>query len=140
MKKKLILILLAILAAMLVIPAAILGNRGDIKHVTEKCGDSDLYTAEEIESAMAAVKKEFKKSFRGCTMTKIWYDENVCKLEQEEWKTQYQTDDVVVLLSDFEVGKRGGDGSLTPGTTYRNWEWILIRNTGGEWEIKTWGY
>ena len=73
-------------------------------------------------------------------MTKLWYDENVCKLEQEDWKTQYQTDDVVVLLSDFEVGKRGGDGSLTPGTTYRNWEWILIRNTGGEWEIKTWGY
>lgn len=140
MRKKIILILLAILAAVSVILTAVFGNRGDTKHVTEKIGDSDLYRAEEIENAMAAVKKEFAKAFHGCTLTKLWYDENVCKLEQEDWKAQYSSDDVIVLLSDFVVEKSSGGTDLKAGSTYKNWEWILVRNTGGEWEIKTWGY
>lgn len=140
MKKKVILILLVILAAALIAGAAIFVGRGDTKKVTELIGDSDLYTAEEIESAMAVVEKEFRKSFSGCTLTKLWYDENVCKLEQGDWTAQYGTDEAIVLLSDFDVGESGGDGSLDPGTTYKNWEWILVRNAGGEWELKTWGY
>lgn len=140
MRNRKILILLAILAAALVVGAVILGDRGDIRHVTEKIGESDLYTAGDIESAMAVVEKEFRKSFHGCSLTKLWYDENVCRLEQKDWTDQYGTDEAIVLLSDFEVGKSGGDGSLDPGRTYKNWEWILVRNTGGEWELKTWGY
>lgn len=140
MKKKIILILLAILAALLSAGAFILGDRGDVQHVTEKVGDSDLYSAGDIESAMAVVEKEFRKSFRGCTLTKLWYDENVCKLEQEDLLSQYGGDEAIVLLSDYEVGKSGGDGSLDPNSTYKNWEWILVRSTGGEWELKTWGY
>ena len=140
MKNRKILILLAILAAALVVGAVILGDRGDIKHVTEKIGESDLYTAGDIESAMAVVEKEFRKSFHGCSLTKLWYDENVCKLEQEDWKTQYHADDAIVILSDFEVGRSGGDESLNAGSAYKNWEWILVRNADGEWEIKTWGY
>ena len=109
MRKRVILIPLAILAAILVILGALFIDRGNTKQVIEKIGDSDLFTAEEIESAMAAVKKEFRKSFRDCTLTKLWYDENVCKLELEDWKTQYQADDAIVLLSDFEVGRSTGD-------------------------------
>ena len=140
MRKKWILILLAILAAACIVGAWILGERGDTKHVAAKIGESDLYTTGDIESAMAVVEKEFKRSFRNCTLTKLWYDERVCKLEQEDWTEQYQADEAIVLLSDFEVGKTGGDGSLDPGTSYKNWEWILVRNAGSEWELKTWGY
>ena len=140
MRKKWILILLAILAAACIVGAGILGERGDTKHVAAKIGESDLYTTGDIESAMAVVEKEFKRSFRNCTLTKLWYDERVCKLEQEDWTEQYQADEAIVLLSDFEVGKTGGDGSLDPGTSYKNWEWILVRNAGSEWELKTWGY
>lgn len=140
MRKRFILLPLAILAAILVILAALFVDRGDTKHVTEKIGDSELYTAKEIEDAMTAVKKEFQKSFQDCTLTKLWYDENICKLEQEDWKTQYHADEAIVILSDFEVGRSGGDGSLKTGSAYKNWEWILVRDAGGEWEIKTWGY
>lgn len=140
MRKKWILILLAILAAACIVGAWILGDRGDTKHVAAKIGESDLYTTGDIESAMAVVEKEFKRSFRNCTLTKLWYDERVCKLEQEDWTEQYQADEAIVLLSDFEVGKTGGDGSLDTGTSYKNWEWILVRNAGSEWELKTWGY
>ena len=140
MRKKWILILLAILAAACIVGAWILGDRGDTKHVAVIIGESDLYTTGDIESAMAVVEKEFKRSFRNCTLTKLWYDERVCKLEQEDWTEQYQADEAIVLLSDFEVGKTGGDGSLDPGTSYKNWEWILVRNAGSEWELKTWGY
>lgn len=140
MRKKWILILLAILAAVCIVGALFLGDRGDTKHVAVIIGESDLYTTGDIESAMAAVEKEFKKSFRNCTLTKLWYDERVCKLEREDWTEQFQADEAIVLLSDFEVGKTGGEGTLDPGNSYKNWEWILVRNTGGEWELKTWGY
>ena len=68
MRKRVILIPLAILAAILVILGALFIDRGNTKQVIEKIGDSDLFTAEEIESAMAAVKKEFRKSSRDCTL------------------------------------------------------------------------
>ena len=33
----------------------------------------------------------------------------------------------------------GGDGSLNPNSTYRNYQWILTRSSG-RWELQTWGY
>ncbi len=139
MKKKFMLILLAILTAALAIGAVILGDRGDVQNVTVKIGDSDLYSTEDIESAMAVVEKEFKASFRNCTLTNLWYDETICKLEQNDWVEQYGADEAIVLLSNFTVGKSGVK-SLNANSTYKNWEWILVRSDGGEWELKTWGY
>ncbi len=45
-----------------------------------------------------------------------------------------------VILSSFDVDSSGGDGSLDPDSTYDDWEWILIRNEGGEWEHAAHGY
>jgi len=44
----------------------------------------------------------------------------------------------MVLLSKFYVF--GENGSLEPGKTYTKWNWILVRDKGGFWELKTWGY
>ena len=46
----------------------------------------------------------------------------------------------MVLLSTFDVDSSGGDGSLIPNGTYENWQWVLGRNAGGEWEHRTRGY
>jgi hypothetical protein len=37
------------------------------------------------------------------------------------------------------VDEFGGDGSLNPGDTYRNWKWILKETQFG-WVLETWGY
>lgn len=49
-------------------------------------------------------------------------------------------DDVIVLVSTFDVGASGGDGSLNPNDTYSNWKWILVRTTGGKWKHVDHGY
>ena len=49
-------------------------------------------------------------------------------------------DEVIVLLSSFDVDSSGGDGSLNPNSTYDNWSWILVRTSGGKWKHVDHGY
>ena len=46
----------------------------------------------------------------------------------------------IVLYSPFDMDASGGDGSLEPNTTYDDFQWILVRDNGGTWEVKTYGY
>ena len=34
----------------------------------------------------------------------------------------------------------GGDGSLNPNSTYKDWIWLLVRNKQGEWKHVDHGY
>lgn len=48
---------------------------------------------------------------------------------------------MIILLSEFDVGPSGGDGSLNPNSTYDNFIWILIRDDkSSPWKIDDWGY
>lgn len=116
--------------------------RGNSSPVTkEEIGASVIYTDADIQAAMDAVQKSFGKDFRDCAMTELWYDETVSSQEADEWKEQYQSDEAIVLLSNFEVGPSGGDGSLEPNSVCKNWKWVLVRDSGsGGWALKTWGY
>ena len=103
-------------------------------------GPSELYTGAEIEDAMEIVLGHFKKEFDGCTLTRLEYDEEKVRDEMMGWAEQYDAGQAIVLLSDFDVGASGGDGSLNPNDTYRNWKWILTRTGNGKWVLQTWGY
>ena len=46
----------------------------------------------------------------------------------------------IVLYSSFDTDASGDDGSLEPNTTYDDFQWILVRDNGGTWEVKTYGY
>ena len=89
---------------------------------------------------MDTVIDHFKKEFEGCTLTRLEYDESRVESAQSEWAAQYDADQAIVLISEFDVDSSGGDGSLNPDSTYRNWQWVLVRNGSGAWELKTWGY
>ena len=103
-------------------------------------GPSELYSDREIEAAMNIVADYFKKEFDGCTLIRLEYDEAAVRDELMGWADQYDEGQAIVLLSDFEVDSSGGDGSLNPNDTYRNWKWILTRTGAGEWQLRTWGY
>ena len=103
-------------------------------------GPSELYTDREIGKAMDIVADYFKKEFDGCTLIRLEYDEAAVRDELMGWADQYDEGQAIVLLSDFEVDSSGGDGSLNPNDTYRNWKWILTRTGAGEWQLRTWGY
>ena len=113
---------------------------GNVRGAARKMGESERYSRAEIARAMDQVEDHFRKEFDGCKLLNLCYDEEKTHAEAGEWAQQYGADEAIVLLSDFEVDSSGGDGSLNPDSTYRNWKWILIRNRREAWELKTWGY
>ncbi len=134
---KRITVLLTLLLCLVLLTAC---GGGNIRHVVPAIGPSGLYTGAEIEEAMDIVLDHFKKEFDGCTLTRLEYDESAVRDEQMGWAAQYNEGQAIVLLSDFDVDGSGGDGSLNPNDTYRNWQWILTRTGDGEWTLRTWGY
>ena len=113
---------------------------GDVRGAGRQMGESERYSRAEIARAMDQAEDHFRKEFDGCKLLNLRYDEEKTLAEAEEWAAQYGADEAIVLLSDFEVDSSGGDGSLKPDSTYRNWKWVLIRNRREAWELKTWGY
>ena len=103
-------------------------------------GHSILYTDDDIKSAIDTVITYFETEFENCTLTQISYLGDDLSDSFDEWAEQYQSDEAIVLYSSFETDSSGGDGSLTPNSTYSNWQWVLIRNNGGAWEVETYGY
>ena len=101
--------------------------------------DSDIFTKSEIKSAMNKVSKHFMFHFEGCVLLELEYDEEYSKERAADWAENYGADEAIVLLSKFFVAG-DSDGSLEPGETYKDWNWILVRNKGGSWKLKTWGY
>ena len=113
---------------------------GNTKNVKITDYSSEIYSDAEIDSAIDVAIDYFEKYFDGCTLTKItyWGDD---KLDDfQEFAERNNADDVIVLISDFEVDASGGDGSLEPNSTYTDWNWILVRTDGGQWEHVDHGY
>lgn len=137
--------ILLIISAAIVIVVAVLSlwfyKCGDIKNVHRTIPQSEIYSQQDIASAMDVVEKKFKRDFYDCKLTDLWYDESKNTSASGEWAAQYHADEAIVLLSNFTVGPSGGDGSLNPNSTYTNWNWILFRNKGSStWTLGTWGY
>ncbi len=113
---------------------------------TINIGDSIKFTKEEIGEAIELVKNDF--DFSASTLTKIWYKEE----ESDKFSKLYldygrgsvngaESENVIVLLSNFDVDDSGEDSSLNPNSTYENFQWILIRSDdSSDWEIDDRGY
>lgn len=110
-------------------------------------GESNKFSEEQINDAVNCVKEKFK-DFEGCNLTKLLYDEEKSDNFIEGYLKNgkgsvngVKAEDVIVLLSDFDVDSSGGDGSLNPNSTYRDWNWILFRDIQtGNWKVDDWGY
>lgn len=96
--------------------------------------ESDKYSQKEINSAIDVIKDEFLLNWKGCTLKAIYYAGDDITEEHQDWADRNSADEVIVLLSSFDVDSSGGDGSLDPNTNYANWKWILVRTNGGTWE------
>ena len=129
---------LILTAAMLMLLCACVGN---VAHVQVEPFTSERYTDAEVHSAMDVALDYFKKHFSGCTMTSITYAGDAATADYDDWIKRDPTEQVIVLVSTFEVGPTGGDGSLNPNSTYTNWKWILVRPlAGGDWRHADHGY
>lgn len=113
---------------------------GDIKNAKTHQVASKIYTQDDIDSAIETIKKEFKKNWSGCALTEIYYSGDEVSKAYQDWTYGKDADEVIVLLSTFDVDSSGGDGSLNPNSTYDNWQWILVRKAGGQWQHVDHGY
>ena len=114
-------------------------ERGNVNHVRKTVGESTVYTKAEIEDAMDVVIRHFRREFVGCTLIHLYFDEDTPAQYSEGWAKQYDADEAIILLSSFEVGPEGPEGSLNPDSTYNGWQWSLVRDVGGPWTLRTSG-
>lgn len=128
----------AILCILLVLCLSACG--GKISEATTHSVDSEMYSQEDIASAIDVIKKEFKSNWKGCTLKEIYYAGDDSSIAYQDWAERNDTDEVIVLLSSFDVDSSGGDGSLNPNSTYNGWKWILVRENGGKWQHVDHGY
>ncbi|NMA83439.1 MAG: DUF4829 domain-containing protein [Epulopiscium sp.] len=109
-------------------------------------GDSTNFTEEEICNAIKIVKDNF--AFPASTLTKIWYNEEesnrFTKFYLESGRGSVNganPENVIVLLTNFDVDDSGDNPVLNPGSTYENFQWILIRDDKtSKWIIDDSGY
>lgn len=124
----------------LIIIFSLSGCGGNVKNVNIKDVESEYYTSKEINLAIETIIKQFDKEWDGCTLKEIYYAGDNMSKDYQDWADRNNADEVIVLLSSFEVDSSGGDGSLNPNSTYDGWLWILVRNTDGQWKHVDHGY
>ena len=113
---------------------------GDVSEVSIQDYTSEIYTDKEIDAAIDEILRYFKKNFDGCTLREITYAGDDVLEGYTSWAQRNDADDVIVLISTFDVDESGGDGSLNPNSTYTRWLWILVRNGKGRWKHVDHGY
>lgn len=113
---------------------------GNAKKVKITDYSSEIYSDAEIKSAIDVTINYFNLFFEGCTLTEITYLGDDELDNWQEFADNNNADDVIVLVSSFEVDASGGDGSLIPNSTYEDWKWTLVRTNGGNWRHISHGY
>lgn len=120
---------------------------GKTDNVTVSIGKSEKFTQAQINDAVKAVEKYFKREFDGCELMVIAYDEAESNREAESYIKSvggvrgYSAEDVIMLSSDFKTGvETAGDSGLTPNEIYSGWKWFLVKDVLGRWTVTDWGF
>lgn len=105
---------------------------------------SSIYTEEELNDAMLAIKCRFI-SFAGCELHAIRYaGDEADNSRNLDWLNSLSPNagysHVMKFLMDFHSPKKGGDSTFDPDREYTDYEWYLARTDDGDWEIITWGH
>lgn len=139
-------IIVSLFAILLVFSLVSCKQNSTYEELITDIGDSTKFTEEEISNAIKMVKDNFH--FPASTLTKIWYNEEesnrLTEIYLESGRgsiNESQPENIIVLLSNFDVDDSGDNPVLNPDLTYENYQWILIRdNENSEWMIDDQGY
>lgn len=102
------------------------------KDLIKDIGSSDKFDNEEIEDAIEVVKENFTST--ASTLTKIYYDEEKSNDFVQSYlkhgrgqENEVTAENIIVLLTNFDVDDSGHNPVLNPGSTYEDYGWVLIR-------------
>lgn len=130
--------LICVFAAVVML-ISLCGCSGDVSDVKTHMVKSAIFNQNDIDEGIAGIKREFRRKWQGCTLKELYYagDEmsQVCNFTYSPKK-----DNVMVLMSSFDVDSSGCGGTLTANSTYENWKWVLVRNDSGRWCYVDHGY
>lgn len=110
-------------------------------------GNSALYSKEDMDAAIAVIRKEFD-TWDGCELHSISYgSDDACSAENIKWMNELEAandaqetfSQCILFKSDFHSPKNGG-GAWNADQEYTDWQWWLARSEGGAWKLMTWGY
>ena len=88
-------------------------------------GDSTIYTKEDMDAAIAMIRKEFD-TWDGCELHSISYgSDDACSADNIAWMNELEA---------------ANDAQETFSQCILFWQWWLARSEGGAWKLMTWGY
>lgn len=116
----------------------------DLGEIEVDLGTSELYTEEERTAAINVIMDEFK-NWEGCVMHKISFtDDQKCKDNLDyvnEFADGDKYVDSIVFLSSFHSPVEEIEGTAWEfDHEYEDYNWILGRKAGGDWELVQYGY
>lgn len=124
------------------------GKQAKMSDVTINYGSSSIYSKEDMDAAITAIKSAFK-DFEGCELHSISYSSddqcntsaNIAWMNELEAANDHKEtfDQCIMFTSDFHSPKKGG-GAWNPDSEYTGWQWWLARSDGSKWKLMTWGY
>ncbi|MCR5689182.1 MAG: hypothetical protein K6G71_02945 [Clostridiales bacterium] len=138
--KKAIVIVLCLMIAVSLCSCGTNGDKVPADAATTSAAASAKYSQEDIDSAIDTIKKEFDRNWPGCTLKEIYYAGDETTAQYRDWADRNNAEEVIVLLSTFETGTPAGNSGLNSNQVYEGWNWILVRNAGGQWQHVDHGY
>ena len=111
---------------------------GDVSNVKITPVESNIFSQEDITAAENTIINEFKMNWSGCTLKELRYAGDGWSKEFQDLEIFYDADEAIVLLSSIDVNEDTPTDKA--GTTLQDFNWILVRNKGGQWEHKDHGY
>ena len=113
---------------------------GDVSNAKIIRVESEIYSNEEINSAINVILERFKENYNGCSLLKIGYIGDEKNDEYIDWAERNNKSEVIVFISDFKVAPNAGDGILNSDSEYKGYSWILVRNENENWTYADCGY
>ena len=117
-------------------------SKARIDSVSVDYGKSEIYSQQDMDSAIDVIKKEFS-SWDGCELHSVSYKSDDISKDNVEYSNELRPDagydECIVFESSFHSPKNGG-GAWTPDEEYTGWTWYLARKDNGAWTLLTNGY
>lgn len=101
---------------------------------------SEIYSEEDIQSAINIVISRFREGWSNTTLLEVRYIGDDWLDSYQDWADRNEADEVIVILVDFYISRFANNPVMINGHTYEDYNYILVRNEGEEWQIVDQGY
>lgn len=116
-----------------------LSSCGTLNFVDIEEFSSEIYTGRDIADAMEVVLEEFQGKKDRILLNLSYIGDSEIS-DYKDWADRNGADEVIVFLTDYYVSFFSDTPIQNTASEYENWKFILVRSSGGEWEIVDQGY